>query len=227
MKSPDPSQAARPEHAKNAERAQTPPISDAQLQEMALADERVKRFAFASKLAGLNGGGFALFAVIALLSGFFDPSSFVIGLVLAGLAFAELHGRALLSRFDRRAFVVLTFNQLALVVLVTVYALFRIRAGMSEPSPLAGLMQQNGDLSDVLGVDGMNGMNGGGLPAGLDDMDGLYQSAITIFYSVVIAVTAVFQGGCALYYWTRRKHLDDFLEHTPAWAIAWKRDRAR
>jgi len=191
---------------------------------MALADQRVKRFAFAHKLAGLNGGGLALFAVIALLSGFFDASSFLVGLALAGLAYAELHGRALLTRFDRRALVVLTFNQLALVVLVCVYALFRISAGMNEPSPLAGLMQQSGDLSGMADFGPSSGL---GPASGLEDISGVYQSAITAFYGLVIAVTVLFQGGCALYYWTRRKHLDEFLEQTPAWAIAWKRGQAR
>ncbi len=195
-----------------------PPISAAQLREITLAEQREKRFAFARKLAGANGGGLALFAFLAFVSGFFDPSSWLMAGVLALLAYVELRSRKQLARYEPRALVALTVNQLALIALVCAYALSRISATQHEPSPIADLMQQHGELAEVLG---------GSDPTGEDNgMDQMYRSGITAFYLLVIAVTALFQGGCALYYWTRRKHLDDFIAHTPQWVIDWKRSRS-
>ena len=37
------------------------------------------------------------------------------------------------------------------------------------------------------------------------------------FYSLVIVVSIFFQGGMALYYWTRRRHLEAFARQTPPW----------
>jgi len=37
------------------------------------------------------------------------------------------------------------------------------------------------------------------------------------FYSLVIVLSIFFQGGMALYYWTRRRHLEAFARQTPPW----------
>jgi hypothetical protein len=40
-----------------------------------------------------------------------------------------------------------------------------------------------------------------------------------IFYSVLIAVAIGAQGGLALYYFSRRQHLANYLQQTPSWII--------
>ena len=37
------------------------------------------------------------------------------------------------------------------------------------------------------------------------------------FYSLLIVVSVGFQGGLALYYFSRRKHVEAFNRETPAW----------
>jgi hypothetical protein len=37
------------------------------------------------------------------------------------------------------------------------------------------------------------------------------------FYSLVIFFSAVFQGGMAAYYFTRRRHIESFNRKTPPW----------
>ena len=36
-------------------------------------------------------------------------------------------------------------------------------------------------------------------------------------YGSVIALSVIFQGGNALYYFTRRKHVEAYVAETPAW----------
>jgi hypothetical protein len=51
----------------------------------------------------------------------------------------------------------------------------------------------------------------------LDEFEGLYRSVVAGFYGTVIALSAVFQGLNAFYYFTRRKHIDAYLRETPVW----------
>jgi len=42
-------------------------------------------------------------------------------------------------------------------------------------------------------------------------------------YGAMIAVALFAQGGLALFYFTRRKHIDAYLAKTPAWILAMQR----
>jgi mannose/fructose/N-acetylgalactosamine-specific phosphotransferase system component IIC len=58
------------------------------------------------------------------------------------------------------------------------------------------------------------------LPA--DDAD-LVHLAITILYSSLIAVAIFAQGGTALYYFSRQKYLQRYVQETPAWILEMQR----
>ena len=47
------------------------------------------------------------------------------------------------------------------------------------------------------------------------------------FYGGVIALSVLFQGGNALYYFTRRRHVEDFIAETPEWVRDVQRGRYR
>jgi hypothetical protein len=57
------------------------------------------------------------------------------------------------------------------------------------------------ELSQLLGADGLE----------------LYRSMVVGFYGTVIALSLVFQGGNAIYYFTRRKCVVAYLQQTPQW----------
>lgn len=191
------------------------PISEAQLREITLAEEREQRFAFARKLALLNGVGLGIGALFVLAAGIADPTSWLLGVLLGALAYAELRGRKLLAIYDRRALTLLGFNQLGLVALVCIYASFRIYAGLSADSPMRQILSDTPELTEALST------------FDLTSVDELYRSVITGFYAVLMVVTALLQGSCALYYLSRRKYLLAFLERTPPWVLQWKLSRAR
>jgi hypothetical protein len=201
--------------------AAAPPISSDQEREIAQGEARAKRFKLAGTLATLNGGTLIAIAVIAALSGLFDPSSLFAVVPCAALAFVELRGRARLRLFDPSALRMLTFNQLTLVALVTLYAVVQIRTAMNAPSPFESVANADtAALADELGLGELNEV------AADEDLAGMVRSATVAFYGLVIALTALFQGGCALYYWTRQKPLEAFLRETPEWVVKWLRERA-
>jgi hypothetical protein len=195
------------------------PISDAQRIEIARGAEREKAFAFARKLASFNGVGVGIFAAISLLSALFDVASLLLAVPLAVIAFVELNGGQRVARYERSGLVQLAYNQVALVALVAVYALIQIFSALDSASPLADIMAQSGVPAEELGFSFMS--------TELGDLDEMYRSAVTAFYGVVIAATALVQGGCALYYYSRLKHLDRFLADTPRWVIDHLRTSAR
>lgn len=197
------------------------PISAEQAQAIKAAEARAKRFKLAGTLATLNGGTLIAVAVIAALSGLFDPSSLFAVLPCGALAYVELRGRAKLRRFEPDALRMLAFNQLTLVALVTLYAVFQMRAAMDAPSPFEAMADADtAALADELGFGDLNDV------AADEDLAGMVRSATVAFYGLVIALTALFQGGCALYYWTRTKHVEAFVKETPEWVVKWLRERA-
>lgn len=195
-----------------------PAISDAQRIEIERGAEREKRFAFARKLASFNGVGAGIFAAISLLSAVFDVSSLLLAFPLAIIAFVELNGGQRVARYERNGLLQLACNQLALVALVGVYALTQILSAQNSASPLGEIMAQGGVPTADLGISDMS--------AELGNFDEMYRSAVTAFYGVVFVVTALSQGGCAFYYYSRLKHLDHFLAQTPRWVIDHLRSRA-
>jgi succinate dehydrogenase/fumarate reductase cytochrome b subunit len=55
--------------------------------------------------------------------------------------------------------------------------------------------------------------------ASLDGMDQLYRVLIAAVYGTVIVLSVVFQGLNAVYYFTRRKHVSDYVRETPDWVL--------
>jgi hypothetical protein len=48
-------------------------------------------------------------------------------------------------------------------------------------------------------------------------LEGLYKTASLAMYGGVIVLSILFQGGNALYYFTRRRHVEEFIAETPQW----------
>ena len=44
-----------------------------------------------------------------------------------------------------------------------------------------------------------------------------FKTIVVVLYGGVIALSVLFQGGNALYYFTRRRHVEDFVADTPEW----------
>ncbi len=51
------------------------------------------------------------------------------------------------------------------------------------------------------------------------DVNSLYKNVAVAFYGTIILLSAIFQGLNALYYFTRRKHVNAYLRETPKWVV--------
>ena len=53
----------------------------------------------------------------------------------------------------------------------------------------------------------------------LGSINDLYKTITIAIYGGLIAATLIFQGINALYYFTRRKHVEAYVSETPEWVV--------
>lgn len=92
----------------------------------------------------------------------------------------------------------LACNQLAFLGLISAYCVFQM------------LTFSTAELDAAIGSQ---------TPPEVSQLVGSLAPLVTVgFYSLVIVMSIVFQGGLAMYYFTRRKYLRAYEQDTPAWA---------
>ncbi|MBC7856409.1 MAG: hypothetical protein IAF94_23510 [Pirellulaceae bacterium] len=57
----------------------------------------------------------------------------------------------------------------------------------------------------------------------MEEFQQLYQLVILAIYGAVIALSAVFQGFNAFYYFTRLSHIQAYVRETPGWILEMQR----
>jgi hypothetical protein len=177
------------------------------------ASRRARQATAAASLATFHGWTFAACALVCVPLAFADPVVLAVGVALAASAAMELHGARLLRRFEVRGARLLAMNQVALLGVVVLYCASRIWSGLTGPSlrdqlmaevpDLGGLMAASAELSDIEPL--------------FDHIDHIYRLSIVALYGGVIAVSALYQGACAVYYWTRAAHVSAYERETPTW----------
>ncbi len=135
----------------------------------------------------------------------FDRSGVAIAITLGLLivAYNEFRGRKGLLNFDPRAATLLGWNQVGLLVMVVVYCLWMLSGSSAEAAGAMSSQLQSASERELLSMAG--------------DLEGLYKTATLAMYGGAIALSVLFQGGNALYYFTRRRHVEDFIAETPEW----------
>ena len=134
--------------------------------------------------------------------GLFDVTTFILGSVLAVVAWNELTAAKLLRRLDIRAPARLSWNQLALGAALLVYASWGIYFALNAPSPYESYMSQGGQMAEML-----------------ESIAALNTFVAVAVYVALIPGSIVIQGGTAWYYATRSRHLREYLLHTPPWIL--------
>jgi hypothetical protein len=194
------------------------PISEPQRQALHAAEAAARRFAFAPKVATLNGASMLLAAAISLLLGLFDHGLLLSAVVLGVCGWFELDGGRRLRAYDPRAPLQLALNQLVLLALVVSYAAFKLVSAFTGENSLVAELAQHPELAAMLGqVDDPN------VTQALDSMSDMYRWGVVAVYSGLIGIAAIIQGGVAAYYLSRRKYVKAFLESTPPWVIEFMR----
>jgi hypothetical protein len=176
------------------------PITPELGRELALARRRSKAIRNAASVATFNGWATGIIAALSAPFALFSVAGFILTVGLVIVANNEFRGRKGLREFDPASATLLGWNQVGLWALIAVYCLWTLFTSIDS---FAADLQAKPEWEAALGS--------------LDEFDGLYRTIIVGFYATVIVLSAVFQGLNSLYYFTRRKYVNAYLQETPAW----------
>lgn len=184
------------------------PLSPEQLAQWAQANRSARKVLGAAKVATFNGWTIGVFAALCLPFAIFgDFTSLVIGLGLGAVAWNEFRGRTLIRQFNMRGPRTLGWNQLALLGLLIGYCLWQIRVGLAGTDPYQEVLQSTPELGSMLG--------------GIEHLQKVLTLAV---YGSIIALSLVFQGLNAVYYFSRARLMRAYLTQTPAWILEVQRE---
>lgn len=181
------------------------PLTPEHHRQLALANGRAKRIRRAARVAAFNGWVFGIFAALSAPFAPFSVAGFLVTAGLATIAYNEFRGRRRLLEFDPSSATLLGWNQVGLLTLIVVYCLWMLFRGLTGAGPFAAEMQANPEIADVLGSP--------------EQLDYLYKVLVVTVYGTVIVLSVIFQGLNALYYFTRRKYVEAYVEETPDWVL--------
>jgi hypothetical protein len=184
----------------------TPALTEAHLRALADAAARARPVRRAAAVARFDGWAVATFAALTFLFSLGSAPGMLLGAAMGVIAFVELRGAARLARFDPGAARTLGRNQLALAAALIAYALFQIHAELTGAGAFAEVTASDPQLAGML-----------------QPFEGLTRQVTLLTYGSLIAVALCAQGGLALYYFRRQRHVADYLAHTPPWVVAVQR----
>ena len=181
------------------------PLSVSHRRELAAARDRAKTIRKAARVAAFNGWTTAAAAIFSAMFLVFDRSatSIAITVGLSVIAYNEFRGRKRLLNFDPSAATMLGWNQLGLLAMIIVYCLWMLSGSSADAASALSSQMESNTERELLSMAG--------------DLEGLYKTATLAMYGGVIALSVLFQGGNALYYFTRRRHVEEFIAETPQW----------
>lgn len=190
--------------------AELGPLTEAHYRDLRHALTIRKPLARAANTA--RGSAITMLAIAGL--GFFVSLIFPswIGFVMVAgiglLGAIEYAGAGRLRRGQRDAATFLAKNQLAFLGLITAYCICQsLTAARGGGGLLAVSPEFQAQLAQLQGA-------GQDLQRQLDFWTPIITYGV---YGLVILVSVAAQGGLALYYYTRRRHLADFADFTPPW----------
>ena len=187
------------------EPASSAPLAEEHHAELAAANQRAKKIRRAVGVATFNGWVTGVFAAVSAPFAFFSASGFFVAVGLIAVAYNEFRGRNRLRDFDPRAAKTLGWNQLGFLAVITIYCVWMLVTCLTTTSPIMAEFESKPELRQALGS-----------PEQLDQM---YKAAIIAVYVSVIVLSALFQGLNAVYYFTRGKLVDEYLQQTPEWVL--------
>jgi hypothetical protein len=185
-----------------------PPLDQSHHRALEAASRRSKPIRKAARVAAFNGW---TTAVVALLSAPFACFGLVGLAVFSGLSAAtwnEFRGRRRLVAFDPRGATILGWNQLGLLLMIALYCGWSLYHGLAGAGSLEAQLAANPDLKDAVGS-----------LEGLEGLEHLYRTIVVAIYGSVILLSVIFQGANAIYYFTRRRLIENYLRETPAWVL--------
>ncbi len=182
------------------------PLSAEHLRQMQDARQRAKTIRRCITVANFDGWSVGVFGALTLLFGVFTVTGWLLGGGMLAVAYVELSTVPSLKRLEPSAARRLGWNQLALAALLLSYAGWSLYGAWYGPNPFASTIAAAPEAAQMLAP---------------------YASLarlISVAVYIALAAIAIFaQGGTALYYFTREKHIRAYRERTPGWIVEMQR----
>lgn len=182
------------------------PLSEADFQAVRQAAARRRAIKTAARIANLSATVTIVLGVIVFFLALWSQSfaSAVAAIIVCAAGLVEFLGYCRMRRAQRSAPVILGTNQLVLLGLIIIWCV--VQMATFTPETAKGLMSPEFRSQ---------------LSAAMPELEQWIDKQVPIFYygfySLVIVGSIGFQGGLALYYLTRRKHIDAYNRDTPPW----------
>ena len=180
------------------------PLNATHRRELAAARDRAKPIRKAARVATFNGYTTGAIAVLSAPYALTDLSGLALMIGMTLVAYNEFRGRKRMLQFDPRGAEMLGWNQLGLLAMIVVYCLLTLYQTLGATGPLTTELKNYADIDSILGSPG--------------SFEQLYKNVTIAMYGSAIGLSFLFQGGNAIYYFTRRRHIQDFVAETPEWA---------
>jgi hypothetical protein len=178
------------------------PLSAEHLRQMSDAHQRAKKVRRCVSVANFDGWSVGVFGGLTLLFGMFSFWGWFLGGGMLIIAYVELSTASRIRRLEPNAARRLGWNQIALACLLLTYAGWSLYQSIYGPDLLASAAAEVPEVADML------------VP--YSDLARMINVAVY----VGLACVAIFaQGGTALFYFTREKHIRAYREQTPAWIV--------
>lgn len=181
------------------------PLSAEHHQQIASAHARGEKIRSAARVAAFNGWVTGAFALLSLPFAPFSIAGFLVAVGLCVVTYNEFRGKKLLLAFDPKAATLLGWNQVGFLGLIVAYSLWMIVDGFTGTGPFAKELAQHPELQQALGS--------------MEEFQQLYRLVILAIYGSVIALSTVFQGFNAFYYFTRLTLIQAYVRETPGWIL--------
>jgi len=183
-----------------------PQFTQQHLRQVHDAQFQFRRIARAISVARFDAWTLLIFGVASMLFGVWSLTSLVVGAGLTLFSVIEFKQADRLKRMEGGALENLAKNQLGLAMLLMLYASYMIYQTVTGPSPLTVSSASDPAVAEML-----------------QPYQEMVRTLTLSVYAGLIVVAIGAQGGMAFYYFTRRKHLLDYLTQTPAWLVDMQR----
>ena len=182
-----------------------PPFSESHQRALAAARDRAEPIRRASRVATFNAWTTAILAALSAPFALFGVAGLLVFAALALVAWNEFRGRRRLLAFDPAGATILGWNQLGLLGMITLYCVWALYSNLWGGGSIEAQLKANPQLGPAIGS--------------VQGFDDLYRSIVIVLYGSVIVLSAIFQGGNALYYFSRRKYVEAYVRETPQWVV--------
>jgi hypothetical protein len=178
-------------------------------QQLSLATRAWAKLRRLAMYAAFDGWTLSVLGALTLVcGGYGSVLGLLMSFVLLGAGIFEIYSVRQLRQLKPSAINHLAYNQMALAGMLVTYSIISMIQSRHGGGLSAEIQQSLADAGGAVG-----------------DTNDQLSAATDIFYCGLMAFALLVQGGTAMYYFSRRKHLQRYLEETPDWIQQMQRER--